>query len=107
MLVEGAGGWLTPVANDATIADLCVALALPVIVVAANRLGCISHTLLTIECLRTRQLECLGIILNTIRPQPNEATRTNRALLEEFSDTQILFEIAPGQNEIVPPSAWC
>ena len=101
VIVEGAGGWLAPIANGATIADLCAALALPVLVVAANRLGCVSHTLLTIESIRARGLECRGIILNTIQPGPDESARTNRELLEEFADVPILLEIAPGQNKVV------
>ena len=101
VLVEGAGGWLAPIAVGATVADLCAAFALPVIVVAANRLGCVNHTLLTIASIRARGLECRGIILNTVEPFQDEAIRTNRALLEEFSDTPILLEIAPGQTEII------
>ena len=51
VLVEGAGGWLTPLAPGTSIADLCAALGLPVVVVAANRLGCVNHTLLTVDAL--------------------------------------------------------
>jgi len=100
VLVEGAGGWLAPVAEGALIADLCAALSLPVILVAANRLGCVNHALLTIESIRARGLECLGIILNTIQATPDEATRTNRGLLEEFSGVPVLLELAPGQDRI-------
>ena len=105
VLVEGAGGWLTPVADGATIADLCAALELPIVVVVANRLGCVNHALLTIGSIRDRGLECGGIILNTIRTLPDEAARTKRALLEEFSGVPILLEIAPGQNETALPAA--
>lgn len=100
VLVEGAGGWLVPVADGVLIADLCVALSLPVILVAANRLGCVNHTLLTIESIRARGLECRGIILNTIQETPDQATRTNRSLLEEFTDVPILLELAPGQDSL-------
>ena len=105
VLVEGAGGWLAPVANGATVADLCAALALPVIVVTANRLGCVNHTLLTIGNLRARGLECHGIVLNTILPVPDESSRTNRALLEEFSGVPILLASGPDQKEIAFPFA--
>jgi dethiobiotin synthetase len=101
VLVEGAGGWLAPVAKGACVADLCAALSLPVIVVAANRLGCVNHTLLTIESIHARGLACRGIILNTIQPSPDDSARTNRALLEEFTDVPVLLEIAPGQSELV------
>ena len=100
VLVEGAGGWLVPVAKGAFVADLCAALALPVIVVAANRLGCVNHTLLTIESIRARGLECRGIILNALPPALDAAAQTNRALLEEFTTVPILLEISRGQSEI-------
>ena len=102
VLVEGAGGWLAPVADGGTVADLCAAFELPVIVVVANRLGCVSHALLTLESIRARGLECCGLILNTNDLLPGEAARTNRALLEEFADAPILLEIGPGQKELSP-----
>ncbi len=100
VLVEGAGGWLAPVVEGGTAADLCVALGLPVIVVTANRLGCVSHTLLTLESIRARGLTCQGIILNSLSPVGEESTSTNRALLEEFADAPILLEIARGQDSV-------
>jgi len=100
VLVEGAGGWLAPVADGALIADLCAALSLPVILVAANRLGCVNHVLLTIESIRARGLECRGIILNTIQATPDDATWTNRGLLEEFAGVPVLLELAPGQASL-------
>ena len=100
VLVEGAGGWLAPIAAGATVADLCAALDLPIIVVTANRLGCVNHALLTLESIRAHGLECHGIILNTIDPAPDDASRTNRALLEEFTSIPILLEIDPGQKQL-------
>jgi dethiobiotin synthetase len=100
VIVEGAGGWLTPVAKGASVGDLCAALALPVIIVVANRLGCLNHTLLTIESIRARGLECRGIILNTIDPPPDESSRTNLDLLKELASVPILLEISPGQSKI-------
>jgi dethiobiotin synthetase len=101
LLVEGAGGWLVPVTPKSTIADLAARLSLPVVVVVANRLGCINHTLLTLESIRARGLHCPGIILNSITPNPDIATRTNREILEQ--NTPILLEVHPGQTEIPPP----
>jgi dethiobiotin synthetase len=100
LLVEGAGGWLVPVTDTETLADLAVRLALPVIPVVANRLGCINHTLLTLESIRARGLHCPGIILNTLTHTQDVATRTNREILEQH--TPILLEIHPSQLEIPP-----
>ncbi|TBR08709.1 MAG: dethiobiotin synthase [Lysobacter sp.] len=64
LLVEGAGGFLSPIAAGALNADLAVALGLPVLVVAADRLGTINHMLLTAEAIRARGLHLAGIVLN-------------------------------------------
>jgi len=64
VLIEGAGGWLSPVSQNFTVADLAVRLSAPVLVVAANRLGVINHTLLTVESIRSRGLPVAGVILN-------------------------------------------
>ena len=63
LLVEGAGGFLVPLSTDITIADLAIDLALPVIVVANNRLGAINHSLLTIEAIRQRGLKIVCFVL--------------------------------------------
>jgi dethiobiotin synthetase len=101
LLVEGAGGWLVPITPTRTIADFAARLALPVVVVVANRLGCINHTLLTLESIRARGLHCPGIVLNTLSKTEDIATRTNREILEQ--NTPILLEVHPGQSEIPPP----
>ena len=102
LLVEGAGGWLVPVTETQTLADLAVLLALPVIVVVPNRLGCLNHTLLTLESIRARGLHCPGIILNHPSPPEGEAARTNAAILSRH--TRILLEISHHQKSL-PPSA--
>jgi dethiobiotin synthetase len=98
LLVEGAGGWLVPITDNETIADLAVRLSLPVVVVVANRLGCLNHTLLTLESIRARGLHCPGIILNHLEPHSDIAQRTNAQILAR--NTRILLEIHPGQCEI-------
>lgn len=100
LLVEGAGGWLVPLTGQTTMADLAVAFDLPILVVVANRLGCLNHTLLTLESIRSRGLTCGGIVLNTLSSEHSVATETNRQILQEFSGVPILFEIGPGQQTI-------
>ena len=100
LLVEGAGGWLVPLTPQATVADLAALFGLPVLLVVANRLGCLNHTLLTIESIRAHGLECRGIVLNTLPGNPNVATDTNRSALEEICDVPILFDIRPDQRRI-------
>ncbi len=63
-LVEGAGGWLSPLCSDGDNADLAQRLALPVLLVASNRLGCINQTRLTLQAIEQRGLTCIAIVLN-------------------------------------------
>ena len=100
LLVEGAGGWLVPLTPQATVADLAALFALPVLLVVANRLGCLNHTLLTVESIRARGLDCRGIVLNTLPGSPNAATETNKRTLEEICNVPILFDIRPDQRAI-------
>ncbi len=62
--VEGAGGFYSPLARGTLNADLAAALGLPVLLVAADRLGVINHVLLTVEAIRTRGLALAGIVLS-------------------------------------------
>lgn len=67
-LVEGAGGWRVPLAGQATLSDLPVALALPVILVVGVRLGCINHGLLSAEAIARDGLVLAGWVANLIDP---------------------------------------
>lgn len=102
VVVEGAGGWLVPLTRDFMVADLAVEFALPVLVVAANRLGVINHTLLTVAAVLQRGLECRGVILNDVRERmPDDmAAVTNRAMLEELLPVPVLGEMGFGDVEL-------
>lgn len=64
LLVETAGGVLSPMSGDTTMADFVAYYKLPAILVVQNYLGSINHTLLSIEVLRSRGIPLLGIVLN-------------------------------------------
>lgn len=93
LVVEGAGGWLVPLAPGKTMADLAAAFGLPVVIVVANRLGCLNHALLTAESVRAKGLPCVGFILNACPTAPDDISpATNRAALEEASGLPVLAE---------------
>ena len=54
VLVEGAGGWFTPLSDSLTFADWAQAEQLPVILVVGVKLGCINHAMLTAQAVRRR-----------------------------------------------------
>ncbi len=67
-LVEGAGGCWVPLNARETMLDLMLCLRLPVVLVAANRLGCLNHAMLSVEALQARGIEVAGIVLNRTCP---------------------------------------
>lgn len=62
LIIEGAGGILVPISEQATMADLFAHWAVPVILVARTSLGTINHSLMSIEALRTRGIRIGGIV---------------------------------------------
>ena len=68
LVVEGAGGFLVPLSEAQTGADLAVALQLPLVLVVGMRLGCLNHALLTAEAIRARGLVLAGWIANRVDP---------------------------------------
>ncbi len=83
MIVEGAGGLLSPVTDRESNADLAVLLDLPLIIIAPSRLGTINHTLLTLSAAKEAKLTILGIILNHPQ-QPDPADQSVKYNLEEI-----------------------
>lgn len=68
VLVEGVGGFRVPLNDRQDTADLAVALGLPIILVVGMRLGCINHTLLTVEAIQARGLTLAAWVANRIDP---------------------------------------
>lgn len=66
VVVEGAGGWLVPINQTATMADLAIKLNLPVILVVDIRLGCINHALLTAKAIASTGLKLQGWVANNV-----------------------------------------
>jgi len=102
VIVEGCGGWLVPVAKDFSMGDLAAEFALPVLVVAANRLGVINHTLLTVAAIRMHGLKCAGVLLNqVVAPLADDAAAlTNAAVLEELLDVPLFGEFTFGADTL-------
>ena len=105
VIVEGAGGWLVPIEQDYFISDLAAEFALPVAVVVKNQLGALNHTLLTVREIKRSGVPFAGYIFNHTKAaddaQPDPAVATNRAILEQLLGIPPLFEIEPGQKELV------
>ncbi len=66
ILIEGAGGYHVPLDNKRTIADLITYLNIPIIFVAGIKLGCLNHTILSIEAIKRRKQKIFGWVANIV-----------------------------------------
>ncbi len=81
-LIEGAGGWRVPLADQSNLSDLAMGLGLPVILVVGVRLGCINHALLTAEAIAQDGLQLAGWVANIVDPKTSRLEE-NLATLSE------------------------
>jgi len=65
LLVEGAGGFYSPLCKQTLNADLAAALQLPVVLVISDKLGAINQALLTISAIEQRQLDIYAVVLSS------------------------------------------
>jgi len=98
VLVEGAGGWEVPITESYFISDLAKDLGLPVILVAANRLGALNHILLTVAAIKAKGLTCAGIILNQLEDEMDTPMITNKGILAALTDVPVLDHIIHNQD---------
>ncbi len=93
ILVEGAGGLMVPLVGSFTYADFTRVAKLPLIVVAANKLGVINHLLLTLEHAAAQRLLAFGYVLNRISNETSLAADTNREALFGLTGIRCLTEL--------------
>lgn len=101
-LVEGAGGFYSPIARGALNADLAVSLALPVVLVAADRLGTLNHCLLAIEAIERRGLHAAAVVLSRLEADPGAAAMDNAADLARWTTCPVHVLPFGGST----PSPW-
>lgn len=94
VLVEGIGGALVPVDKNNLVIDIVKELNLPVLVVVQNKLGAINHTLLTVEALKARKINILGLVFNNYKNQNREILIDNTRIIEALTK-EMCFGILP------------
>ena len=87
IIIETAGGLMVPLNRNWLQIDQLKAWGAPIILVARTGLGTLNHTLLSLEALRNRNINVLGIVLNGAPHDDNPKT------LEQFGTTKILARI--------------
>jgi len=93
LLIEGAGGVMTPITNDKTFADLISELNIPVILVIGNYLGTISHTLTAIKAMQAYKIDIIEVILNCRNDDEIDAIDTLKTL-KNFINTPISTKLS-------------
>jgi dethiobiotin synthetase len=81
VVVEGAGGWLAPIHERETMADLARALALPALLTVGLKLGCLNHAQLTRLAIRSHGVPFAGWVASALDPQMSH-TEANLESLE-------------------------
>jgi dethiobiotin synthetase len=69
VVVEGAGGWLAPISERETMADIARRLELPILLVVGLKLGCLSHAQLTVRAIQTDNMRLAGWVANQLDPR--------------------------------------
>ncbi len=85
LIVEGAGGFYSPLAKDGLNADLASALQLPVFIVVNDRIGGVNQALMTIAAVEGRHLPIAAIVFNQVEPD-HEVHMDNLADLAQYCD---------------------
>ena len=86
VLVEGAGGLYSPIAEAALNIDLAIELQLPLLIVIRDELGAISQALLTLEAAKNNNLTVAGVILNVV--ESNKLS--NKEALAAYTKTPVI-----------------
>ncbi len=84
LLVEGAGGLLSPLGEGFTAAELIRDLQADVCIVAANKLGTINHTCLTARTVAPFAKKSLTVTLSRTGPKSDASMATNKAIITEM-----------------------
>ncbi len=103
IIVEGAGGIMTPVYKKYLFLDLAGDLGLPVVIVSAPGLGTINHTLLTVEAVRNRGLKVLAVVINhAVKSGKGLPERTNPEVIAKLGRVDVAGIVPYSENPDAP-----
>jgi dethiobiotin synthetase len=86
VVVEGAGGLYSPIAEAALNVDLAIELQLPLLIVIRDELGAISQALLTLEAAKNNSLTVACVILNVVESN----NLSNKEALAAYTETPVV-----------------
>lgn len=109
LIVEGAGGLLSPVSDEDYCIDLAADLGFPLVIVADNQLGVINATLQTLIAAAScaTHLPVAGVVLNQAARRDDDASlQSNADELAQRMDAPLLAAVRYGQPGFDPPVDW-
>lgn len=101
VLVEGVGGWLVPLNERQSVADLARELDLPVLLVVGMRLGCINHALLTAQAIAQTGLKLRGWVANRLQGD-YPVLEDNIAAIAQRIEAPLLASVARHERGSLP-----
>lgn len=91
LVVEGCGGLLVPITERFFVIDLISMMKAETVLVSRSGLGAINHSLLSLEALRRRRIEPLGVVFNRLSGGPMSLPeRTNPEVVAKIGRTRPL-----------------
>ena len=84
LILEGAGGLMSPISWTMTNASLALELRFPIVLVSENRIGVVNQVLTTLVAARSIGLKVCSIVLNEVHPITNDFANSNERLLRKF-----------------------
>lgn len=107
ILAEGAGGIMVPINERELMLDLMLQLGWPVLLVARGGLGTLNETLLSVRCLRSAGLTCVGVVVcETERCEEDFIRRDNLLAMQQFGEIDVIGCIPYLGDDVASDAAW-
>ena len=108
VVVEGAGGLMSPMSDDEYVADLACDFGYPVVIVTANRLGVINHTLQTLITAAAFRdgLNVCGVVVNSPSEEADLSAASNVEQLRQRCVCPVLAETRWKAEAMQPSVDW-
>jgi len=84
VLLEGVGGLMVPINDQLLVADFIEQNNYPVILVTSGKLGSINHTLLTLEVMKSRDINLYGVVYNHFPVTSPEITSDSAKVIKNY-----------------------